>query len=75
MSCCLKTRAGYWQVRCVMMPKSKVYIFKLIMKSDKNETEKGTVYAQVYCIKSLVWKEELSCKPKVKVVYAVTLTI
>lgn len=57
------------------MPKSKVYIFTFMMKSDKNRTEKGTMYAQVCCIESQVWKEKLSCKPKVKVVYAVALTI
>lgn len=46
-----------------------------MVESDKNRTEKGTMYAQVCCIESQVWKEKLSFKPKVKVVYAVALTI
>lgn len=40
------------------MPESKVYIFKFRMKSFKNITEKGTVYAQVYCVKSHACKEK-----------------
>lgn len=58
-----------------MMPKSKVYIFTFMTKSDKNITEKGTVNAQVYCIKSQVWKENLLSRANGNAVYAATLTI